>query len=1080
MMVKRLACALGLVLSTSGPGIPTAVDAAASLPAVARSGARAVEALAAGADRAVQLAAGDQHVCALTASGAVRCWGGNAFGQLGTGTTFLSTYLPTTVRGLPPARAIAAGAYTTCAITTADDLYCWGRGELYALGNAATAVVTRPFKLLGGVKTVDQGWYHGCAALLDGGLKCWGRIAFITPLGQTRTLGSQTPEDVIQPQGSPILALTGGNQTSCALLANGAVTCWGLTGMIDYGVSGVVPPTVIGTGFAAVSGDQSHLCGLAGGGLQCLGANGYGQLGLPPSANGPQTFQSIPGLPAPTALATGTRHTCALDASHRLWCWGDNGSGQLGRGRTGPADSTPQLAVALSETVTQVAAASLSTCALTDSGKVFCWGSNTSRQTTARGYGAQVWPVRVPGFGPVTDGPVAITGIEVNQGIQNLSNDMPLVAQRRTVVRVFARSTTGAALQPVIALTGARAGAPLPGSPLAPLNAQRVTNLGGDRASLSGGYYFELPPAWLGAGTLDLEVENLSSARVCEDQTGVPADCRAAVTFETTPAAQLMIVGLPYVNASGVRVAAPSLAERRQAARQLLRAFPVPDVIWSTVDSPVASPVPLGHADDGWTSLNEVAIPLMQRRGADGCGSPCTTVYMYLLADPPKTGLPLYGVTLTGQGVGMSYTDHPAADTPGNYLLFAHEVAHGYGLNHAPCDQGDPPANLDPGFPDPAGRIDATLHGDHGFIGLDVFQRRVFAPDHARDLMAYCQPNWLSNYHAEKLLDRFQTGVNFPSLPTAAKAADVGLVAGDVLVISGALDPAGTVVVLGPAFDVPGASAPPPPAAGVTTARLLDGAQNVLADLPLTVGALSDDAQGLQAFIGLVQRPAGLARLQIMTHGVVRVERSVSAHAPTVALAPLSGPVSGTLTLSWSASDGDGDPLRYWVQMSEDAGVSWQTLATNLGQTTLDLETAALPGTAHGQFRVIASDGLLSAASTSGAVSIAGHVPQVEILAPLVGTSVQVDATLVAMAAAYDAEDGSALPDSAYVWSTGDGQVLASGRMAAIDVAQLDPDDPRLRVTVTDSTLAQATAEVTLVLEAPPTLLGLYLPLLSR
>ena len=730
---------------------------------------------------------------------------------------------------------------------------------------------------------------------------------------------------------------------------------------------------------------------------------------------------------------------------------------------------------------------SLSTCALTDSGKVFCWGSNSSRQTTARAYSAQIWPVRVPGFGSVADGPVAVTGIEVNQGIQNLANDMPLVAQRPTVVRVFARSTSGATLQPVITLTGSRAGSPLPGSPLAPLSAPRVTNLGGDRGSLSGGFLFELPPAWLSAGTLDLEVENLSSARVCEDQTGVPADCRASVTFETVPAAQVMIVGLPYVNASGVLVRVPSLAERQQAAQQLLRAFPVPDVIWSTEDSPVASPVPLGHTEDGLTSLNEVAIPLLQRRGADGCGSPCTTVYMYLLADPPTNGLPLYGVTLTGQGVGMSYTFHPKADTPGNYLLFAHEVAHGYGLNHAPCDQGDPPANLDPGFPDPAGRIDATRHADHGFIGLDVFQHRLFTPDQARDLMAYCQPNWLSNYNAEKLLGYFQTGVNFPSLPAAAAAvgaaagaADSGLAAGDVLVISGTLDPAGTVVVLGPAFDVPGATAPPPPAPGRYTARLLDGASNVLASLPLTLGALSDDPQNLRAFIGLVQRPVGLARLQILTDGGVSVGRAASAHAPTVTLAPPGGPVAGAWTLTWSAGDLDGDPLRYWVQVSDDDGATWRTLATNLGQTSLTVSTATLPGADAGRFRVIASDGLLSASSVSGVVSLAGHAPQVEILAPLAGRAVAIDGTLVVAAAAYDVEDGSALPDSAYVWSTPAGQVLATGPRAAIDVAQLDPDDPTLRATVTDSALAQATAEVTVSLEAPPTLVGLYLPLLSR
>ena len=1070
MSVVRFICTVVLLWQTVAP-----VDASLTIQAPAL----AISDQATSADRAVQLAAGSTHICALTQAGSVKCWGGNGFGQLGTGTTFISTYLPTPVRGLPPVRAIAAGETSTCAITTADDLYCWGRGELYALGNAATAVVTRPFKLLSGVKTVDMGWNHGCAALLNGALKCWGRVAYITPEGTTRVLGSQTPGDVIQPQGSPVVQLTGGNQSSCALLASGAVSCWGLTGMIDYGVSGVVPPTVIGTGFSTVSADFTHLCGVTGGGsVQCLGANAYGQTGQPLSTPAFGTLLAVPGVTGMTAVATGARHTCTLDSAQRLWCWGDNSSGQLGRGRTGAADPTPGIAVAVSQDVVQVVAASLSTCALTGGGKVYCWGSNTYRQTTARAAGSQVWPVRVPGFGPVTDGPVAVTVIEVTQGIQNLSNDMPLVAQRPTVARVFARSTSGATVQPVIALTGLRGGVPLPGSPLAPINSLRVTAAGGDRLSFSGGYYFELPPAWVTAGALDLQVENLSSALVCEDYTGVPADCRASVMFEAVPAAQLVIVGLPYLNASGVRVGPPSLADKRQAAQQLLRAFPVPGVNWTTVDSPHASPYPLGRdAEDGWAMLNDVAIPLLQRRGSDGCRSPCTTVYMYLLADPPASGLEYYGVSLTGQGVGMSYTYHPVPPNPGDYLLFAHEVGHGYGLNHAPC-KGAFPANSDPAFPDLQGRIDATLHGDHGFVGLDVSRRHLYAPDSTYDLMSYCVPNWLSNYNAEKLLDRMQTGVDFPSLP--ASSGPTALATGDMLVITGAIDPAAHVAVLAPVFDVPAAAAPASGGAGPYAARLLDSALNTLASLPLVVSAASDDVQGLQAFIGFTPRPAGLARLQILENGQVIGERVVSAHAPTVTVAPLSGPVGDTLTLTWTGADADGDPLRYWVQVSDDLGTTWRTLATDLAQTSLSVDTTTLPGTVSGQLRVIASDGLLSASASSGVVQISGHAPDVAIVAPLPASAYQVDSTIVVEAAAFDAEDGSALPDSAYVWSTTDGQVLATGRIAAIDAAMLSPDAPILRVTVTDSALTQASAEVDIVLEAPPALYGLYLTALGR
>jgi alpha-tubulin suppressor-like RCC1 family protein len=121
--------------------------------------------------------AGDFHSCALMVSGRVKCWGDNAFGELGDGTT-ANRLMPVDVAGLGGrAKAIAVGSGHTCALTTAGGVRCWGYNGAGELGDGGTGHRPTPVDipgLSGGVTAIAAGGVHNCALTRTGGVKCWG------------------------------------------------------------------------------------------------------------------------------------------------------------------------------------------------------------------------------------------------------------------------------------------------------------------------------------------------------------------------------------------------------------------------------------------------------------------------------------------------------------------------------------------------------------------------------------------------------------------------------------------------------------------------------------------------------------------------------------------------------------------------------------------------------------------------------------------------------------------------------------------------------------------------------------------
>ena len=85
----------------------------------------------------VALSPGGHHVCALKADGSVVCWGENASGQLGNGSTQYSN-TPVAVAGLSNVTALSSGRHHSCALQANGTLMCWGDNGYGQLGDGST------------------------------------------------------------------------------------------------------------------------------------------------------------------------------------------------------------------------------------------------------------------------------------------------------------------------------------------------------------------------------------------------------------------------------------------------------------------------------------------------------------------------------------------------------------------------------------------------------------------------------------------------------------------------------------------------------------------------------------------------------------------------------------------------------------------------------------------------------------------------------------------------------------------------------------------------------------------------------
>lgn len=171
---------------------------------------------------------GQFHTCAITTGGAAKCWGNNSHGQVGDGT--LNEHLTLTdVFGLSTGvKTISLGIDFSCALTTAGGVKCWGKNGDGQLGDGTLVDKLTPVDVIGlasGVSNISSGTAQTCALMNSGGVKCWG-FNIDGRLGDGTVVSRTVPVDVVG-MTSGVSAISTGFYQSCAALIGGGVKCWG-------------------------------------------------------------------------------------------------------------------------------------------------------------------------------------------------------------------------------------------------------------------------------------------------------------------------------------------------------------------------------------------------------------------------------------------------------------------------------------------------------------------------------------------------------------------------------------------------------------------------------------------------------------------------------------------------------------------------------------------------------------------------------------------------------------------------------------------------------------------------------------
>lgn len=296
---------------------------------------------------------GNDHVLVISESGELFAIGDNTYGQIGDGTNAAKSSL-TLVGSQYRWKAVSAGFGFSVAITEDGDLYSWGRNHQGQLGNGTTTNSNSPSKVGTSKWQVVSSHFSNTLAIRDDGkVFAWGNNTY-GQIGDGTATVRTSPAQV----GNSTWASVGcGGLVSFAIRDDGKLFAWGYNGYGAYGTGSFsqssTPAQISNDTWKSVcSGGYHSLAIRSDSRLFAAGLNVAGQLGNASFLDrqstrvqiGQDTWSALPEKAA-------ENNSCAIRSDRTVFCWGDNGWGQIGDGTTTdrrtPTQSSQRTALAV-------------------------------------------------------------------------------------------------------------------------------------------------------------------------------------------------------------------------------------------------------------------------------------------------------------------------------------------------------------------------------------------------------------------------------------------------------------------------------------------------------------------------------------------------------------------------------------------------------------------------------------------------------------------------------------------------------------------------------------------------------------
>jgi alpha-tubulin suppressor-like RCC1 family protein len=352
--------------------------------------------------RWISLIAGNSMFCGVQSSGTAFCWGSNNSDQLGVGDSInrsssaaismSNVTSPTLIKF----KKIVVGDVTSCAISSTQDLWCWGNGVTTGeLGVGARIFMKTSPLHVGSSKWMDVAMAsnHACAINDAYEVYCWGRnAAYELGIASGDNVARYTPTKINGTR--KYLSIAVAANSSCAAATDGQLVCWGSDAGSNSGnlASGAYTALQIPTAsndttnqYVKVAGGDFHVCGVTvDGSARCWGRNTSGQLGNGGTTNqpSPANFDSSTRY---VTIAAGAIHSCGVTAAGVVRCFGAGANGQMGNGTTTATNSTvttPTWSPAKKVLGLSWSGAAMDhSCVTTSDYYSYCWGANASKQS---------------------------------------------------------------------------------------------------------------------------------------------------------------------------------------------------------------------------------------------------------------------------------------------------------------------------------------------------------------------------------------------------------------------------------------------------------------------------------------------------------------------------------------------------------------------------------------------------------------------------------------------------------------------------------------------------------------------------